>query len=129
MHEAFNKIIGYRDIKQELDQVGDILRCPEKYRRLGAKMPSGLLLHGRPGLGKSLMAECLIKASGRPAFTCRKDLPNGEFIKKIKSTFDEAAANAPAIVFLDDMDKFANGDSAHRDADGNLHDVLRYFFG
>lgn len=117
MHEAFNEIIGYSNIKQELDQLGDILRCPEKYHRLGVKVPNGLVLHGRPGLGKSLMAECLIKASNRKAFTCRKDLPNGEFVKKIKATFDEAVAHAPAIVFLDDMDKFANGDRNHPDSE------------
>lgn len=117
MHEAFNEIIGYNNIKRELDQLGDILRCPEKYQRLGVKVPSGLVIHGRPGLGKSLMAQCLIKASGRKSFTCRKDLPNGEFVKKIKATFDEAVANAPAIVFLDDMDKFANGDIDHPDSE------------
>ncbi len=117
MHEAFNRIIGYHDIKGELDQLGDILRCPEKYQQLGVKVPSGLMLYGRPGLGKSLMAECLIQASGRKCFICRKNLPNGEFVKKIKATFDEAAANAPAVVFLDDMDKFANGDSRHPDSE------------
>ena len=71
MHEAFNRIIGYHDIKGELDQLGDILRCPEKYQQLGVKVPSGLMLYGRPGLGKSLMAECLIQASGRKCFICR----------------------------------------------------------
>ena len=108
MHEEFNRIIGYEPIKRELDQLCDILRSPDKYQRLGVKTPSGLVLHGRPGLGKSLMAECLIKGSGRRVFTCRKDLPNGEFVKKIKSTFDEAIANAPSIVFLDDMGNSKN---------------------
>lgn len=110
MHEEFNKIIGYEPIKRELDQLCDVLKHPGKYQRLGVKPPSGLILHGKPGLGKTLMAECLIKGSGRKVFTCRKDLPNGEFVRKIKTTFEEAAANAPSIVFLDDVDKFANGD-------------------
>lgn len=110
MHEEFNKIIGYEPIKHELDQLCDVLKYPEKYQRLEVQSPSGLILHGKPGLGKNLMAECLIKGSGRNSFTCRKDLPNGEFVKKIKTTFEEAVANAPSIVFLDDVDKFANGD-------------------
>ncbi len=117
MHEEFNKIIGYEPIKRELDQVCDVLKHPEKYQRLGVKSPSGLILHGKPGLGKTLMAECLIKGSGRKVFTCRKDLPNGEFVKKIKTTFEEATANAPSIVFLDDMDKFANGDVDYPDSE------------
>ena len=110
MNDEFNKIIGYETIKRDLDHLSDVLQYPEKYERLGVKAPSGLVIHGKPGLGKSLMAECLIRASGRKAYTCRKDLPNGEFVKRIKHIFEEACANAPSIVFLDDMDKFANGD-------------------
>ncbi|MBE6807657.1 MAG: AAA family ATPase [Ruminococcaceae bacterium] len=111
----FDEIIGYEVIKKELRQVADILRNGEMYRHLGVKAPQGLLIHGEPGVGKTLMAAAVIESCGRPAFTCRKDQPNGDFVREIKATFDQAAQNAPSIVLLDDMDKFANGDERHPD--------------
>lgn len=111
--KEFDPIIGYTEIKNELSQIADMMRNAEVYEKLGVRLPYGLMLHGAPGVGKTLMANCLIKASGRKVFICRKDKPNGEFIKVITDIFEEAAANAPAIVFLDDMDKFANTDTDH----------------
>lgn len=113
----FDRIIGYSHIKQELIQIADTLKNQEIYQALGASSPCGLLLYGVPGVGKSLMAKCLIDASGREAFTCRKTEPDGEFVRTIKETFDRAVENAPSIIFLDDMDKFSNDDSNHRDSD------------
>ena len=113
----FDRIIGYSAVKQELIQIADTLKNREIYQALGASSPRGLLLHGVPGVGKSLMAKCLIEASGREVFTCRKTEPDGEFVKTIKDTFDRAAEAAPSIVFLDDMDKFANDDNGHRDSE------------
>ena len=115
--KAFDKIIGYDTIKTELMQISDVLKNTEKYSRLGVTPPKGLFLYGEPGLGKTLMATTVIEASGRKYFTCRKDEPNGDFIRQIKETFEKAAAEAPSIVFLDDMDKFANVDSKHSDAE------------
>ena len=114
---AFEKIIGYAEEKKELARIADALKNREAYERLGVSAPKGLLLVGDPGLGKTLMATSLIEASGRRAFVCRKDQPNGEFIRTIKATFEEAADNTPSIVLLDDMDKFANGDENRRDAE------------
>ena len=114
---AFDKIIGYSAIKKELRQISDTLKNKEVYAKLGVSAPRGLLLYGEPGVGKSLMASAIIEESGRKAFTCRKDQPNGDFVKEIKATFDKAAASAPSIVYLDDMDKFANGDERHPDAE------------
>ena len=111
--KEFDPIIGYTEIKNELSQIADMMRNAEVYEKLGVRLPYGLMLYGSPGVGKTLMANCLIKASGRKVFICRKDKPNGEFIKEITDLFEEAAANAPAIVFLDDMDKFANTDTEH----------------
>lgn len=74
-------------------------------------------MYGDPGVGKSLMASAVIEESGRKAFVCRKDQPNGDFVKVIKATFEKANENAPSIVLLDDMDKFANGDERHPDAE------------
>ncbi len=114
---AFNKIIGYSQIKRELRQISDILRNKDVYENLGVTTPSGLLLYGEPGVGKSLMASAVIEESGRKVFPCRKDRPNGDFVKEIKTTFDNAVANAPSIVYLDDLDKFTNGDERHPDAE------------
>ena len=115
--KEFEKIIGYSSIKNELEQIADTLKNKEAYSKLGVTSPRGLLLHGEPGVGKTLMAKSLAKASGRKVFTCRKNKPNGDFVKHIKKIFNEAVENAPSIVFLDDMDKFANGDERHRDAE------------
>ena len=110
---AFDSIIGYKEVKKELSQIADMMRNGHEYERLGIRLPYGLMLYGAPGVGKTLMANCLIKASGRKVFTCRKDKPREEFIKDIRQAFEDGAANAPAIVFLDDMDKFANTDTDH----------------
>lgn len=114
---AFERIIGYEEIKLELRRYADILSNPEKYSKLGVKMPSGLMINGDPGLGKTLMAKCFIEASGCKAFMLRKEKPNGEFVIQIKEIFEKAKAESPAIVFLDDMDKFANEDEKHTDAE------------
>ena len=115
--QAFNKIIGYENVKKELMRIADILKNPEHYKKLGAKAPKGLLLDGDPGMGKTLMADAIIESSGRKAFICRKDKPNGSFVEHIAQTFEQAKKNAPSIVLLDDMDKFANEDDSHRNAE------------
>ena len=114
---AFDKVIGYETIKNELLQICDMLHNRKFYEDLGAKLPSGILLFGDPGLGKSLMAKCLIEESGLQAFTVRRNKGNNDFIADITETFAKAKENAPAIVFLDDMDKFANEDDKHQDAE------------
>ncbi len=114
---SFDKIIGYKEIKLELDRICDILNNTEKYAKLGAAIPAGLLLHGEPGVGKTTMAKCFIDTVSRNVYVCRKNKPNGEFVNEIKAVFEQAAQNQPSIVFLDDFDKFANEDSNHRNAD------------
>ena len=113
----FDKILGYENTKLELERLSDILKNPSKYKKLGVSIPSGIMLAGDPGLGKTLMAKCLIAEAGCKAFTLRKDRPNGSFVDEIRKTFDEAKTVTPSIVFLDDMDKFANEDDYHRNAE------------
>ncbi len=108
--KEFDKIIGYSDVKKELLRLCDIMVNGEKYRKLGVKTPRGLLLYGEPGVGKTLMANCLIKESGRKSYICRKDKSRDDFVDNIKETFEQAKQNAPSIVFLDDLDKFSNSD-------------------
>ena len=113
---AFDKIIGYQTIKEELMEICDMIQNREIYERLGAKLPQGILLHGDPGLGKSLMAKCFIAESGLPTYIIRRDKGSDDFIGNITDTFEKARKNAPSIVLLDDMDKFANEDDHHTDA-------------
>lgn len=113
----FDKIIGYKDVKAELFRICDVIKNADKYKALGVAPIGGLLLDGDPGVGKTLMANCFIKESGRKAFVCRKNKPDGEFVNEIKNVFTEAAGNAPSIILLDDMDKFANEDDYHRNAE------------
>ena len=114
---AFDTIIGYNHVKEELRLISDALQNRAAYERLGVTPPGGLLLYGEPGVGKSLMAAAVIEASGRKAFCYRKGSPGEQFVAKIKKTFDVALQNAPSIIFMDDMDKFSNEDENHPDAE------------
>lgn len=114
---AFDKVIGYETIKNELLQICDMIHNREVYEELGAKLPQGILLYGDPGLGKTLTAKCFIEESGLKSYVVRRNKGNDDFIGDITATFQKARETAPCIVFLDDMDKFANGDSNHRDAE------------
>lgn len=117
MANAYDKIIGYDTIKAELMQISDMVKNPRIYGRIGAKLPQGILLYGRPGLGKSLMAKCFLEDCNLKAYVIRRNKSSDDFVDEITKAFRDAAANAPAILFLDDMDKFANEDENHRDAE------------
>lgn len=112
---AFDKIIGYQREKEELFRLCDALKYPEKYEALGIRLPAGILLYGAPGLGKTLFAKVLIEESNLPFFPCYKDRSDGDFVASITETFAKAAESAPSIVFLDDMDKFAE-DNLQKDS-------------
>ena len=107
---AFDKVIGYAKEKEELYQLCDMAKNPEKYAALGVRLPRGVLLHGVPGVGKTLMASALIEEMGedRNRYVLRKDKSNEEFVESISKTFQEAKENAPSVIFLDDLDKFAS---------------------
>ena len=94
-----------------------MLKNSEKYESLGVTLPNGILLIGEPGIGKTLMAKCLIEETGCKSYTIRKDKPDGDFTNMIRETFEEARNETKSIVFLDDMDKFANEDEKHPDAE------------
>lgn len=113
----FEMIIGYEDVKAELRMALDAIKNPEKYRGLGVKTPRGILLHGEPDVGKTVLAKSFLEASGRKYFICRKDKPNGDFVNEITEMFEKAKAEEPCIILLDDMDKYANEDSHRRDTE------------
>ena len=113
---SFDKVIGYSSIKRELLQICDMIRNRTIYEEMGARLPHGLLLHGNPGLGKSLLANCFIEECGLNTVTVRWDKGGDAFIDSIAQAFAKAKEEAPSILLLDDMDKFANEDNSRCDA-------------
>ncbi|MBR5177530.1 MAG: AAA family ATPase [Lachnospiraceae bacterium] len=113
----FDKVIGYADIKAELIRFCDVLKNLDRYKKLGVTLPRGILLCGEPGIGKTLMANCFIQESGCKAYLIRKDKPDGDFVNEICNVFENAKKESNVIVFLDDLDKFANEDQYHKDAE------------
>ena len=99
-----DKVVGYKNIKEELYRLIDILKNPSKYQKMGVEEPKGLMLIGDPGIGKSLLAECIIEETERKSFIIRKTRADGDFINFIKDTFEEAKKLAPSIILIDDLD-------------------------
>lgn len=117
MKKAFEEIIGYDRVKDELKRFCDVLENSKRYEALGVSLPSGILFFGEPGIGKSMMAKAFIETTGLKSFTIRKDRSDGDFTDKIRKTFEQARKEEKSIVLLDDMDKFANEDDEHPDAE------------
>ena len=116
--KAFYEIIGYDDIKRQLLEIADIMNNREVYAKFNVSVPRGILFTGEPGLGKTLMATCLIHAApGWNKYVLRKTKANVDFVDEIKETFEAAKNNTPAVILLDDLDKYANGDYDHLDCD------------
>lgn len=105
---AFDKIIGYENVKKELRQVADMIKNPDKYKVFGAKMPKGIILHGVTGVGKTMLAMALIEEANVNNKIIRHEMARDSFCDYIKKSFEEFAANDEAtIVLLDDLDKFS----------------------
>ncbi len=110
--ELFSNIIGYDDIKKTLKTIVDVLNNEEKYKNLGCSIAHGLLLYGSPGTGKTSIAnEILENAINRQKYIIRKTKSDGDFMEYMNEVFSEAVKNQPALILLDDLDKFAEDDS------------------
>ena len=116
-HCAFDNIVGYEGIKEELRQVIDMIDNPQFYEKLGAKLPRGILLIGAPGTGKTTLCQAFMKEAGLYPITLRKNSSDGDFVKEITTAFSKAKEQGSAIILLDDLDKFANEDESHSDAE------------
>lgn len=123
----FDKIYGYEKEKNELMKLCDILRNKDKYTALGVCAPKAVLIYGEPGLGKTLMAKAFIAQSGRKVFQCKKNRPSDEFAEEITKTFERAVKEAPSIIFLDDMDKFAE-DNLKQDCNKEEFSIIQTGF-
>ncbi|HKC22786.1 MAG TPA: ATP-dependent zinc metalloprotease FtsH [Gaiellaceae bacterium] len=105
---TFADVAGVDEAKQELTEVVDFLRHPDKYRRLGGRIPHGVLLSGPPGTGKTLLARAVAGEANAPFFS----IAASEFVEaivgvgaaRVRDLFKEAKENAPAIVFIDELD-------------------------
>jgi cell division protease FtsH len=105
---TFADVAGIDEAKQELSEVVDFLREPEKYRRLGARVPHGVLLSGPPGTGKTLLARAVAGEANVPFFS----MAASEFVEaivgvgasRVRDLFTKAKAAAPAIIFIDELD-------------------------
>ena len=105
---TFSDVAGEDQAKAELTEVVDFLRQPEKYLALGAKIPRGILLVGPPGTGKTLLARAVAGEAGVPFF----NISGSEFVEmfvgvgasRVRDLFDQAKKDAPAIVFIDEID-------------------------
>ncbi len=106
--EPFNKVIGYRNEKEDLLQIIDMLKNREAYESVGAKLPRGVLLYGDPGMGKTLLATSLIEAADVPVFAVRSVKEAKFVLEDIRKAFEEASKESCAIVFFDDVDKFSS---------------------
>ena len=105
---TFADVAGIDEAKQDLAQVVDFLKTPEKYQRLGAQIPHGILLVGPPGTGKTLLARAVAGESNRPFFS----LSASEFVEaivgvgaaRVRDLFAKAKEAAPSIIFIDELD-------------------------
>jgi len=105
---TFADVAGIEEAKQDLAEVVDFLKTPEKYQRLGAQIPHGILLVGAPGTGKTLLARAVAGESNRPFFS----LSASEFVEaivgvgaaRVRDLFAKAKAAAPSIIFIDELD-------------------------
>jgi cell division protease FtsH len=105
---TFADVAGIEEAKDELSEVVDFLRNPDKYRKLGARIPHGVLLSGPPGTGKTLLARAVAGEADVPFFS----LAASEFVEaivgvgaaRVRDLFKEAKESAPAIVFIDELD-------------------------
>ena len=113
----FEEIIGYDHVKKELERIIDCINNQEKYEKIGVKMPKNLLLYGPPGIGKTTIAKGFINSLNRNKYIIRKNKPDGEFVNDINEIIKEAINHQPAVVLLDDLDKFSNNDDRHKNSD------------
>ena len=105
---TFDDVAGADEEKEELAEVVEFLKAPEKYNKLGARIPKGVLLVGPPGTGKTLLARAVAGEAGVPFFS----ISGSDFVEmfvgvgasRVRDLFDQAKKNSPCIIFIDEID-------------------------
>jgi cell division protease FtsH len=124
-------VAGVDEVRAELQEVVDFLKDPQRFERLGARVPKGILLHGPPGTGKTLLAKAAAHESGATFFAASAssfiEMFAGLGAARIRRLFKDARKKAPAIVFIDELDAVGTARSGHslnREQDQTLNQLL-----
>jgi len=127
---TFNDVAGIDDVKEELEEIIDFLKQPQKYRNFGIRMPRGVLLVGPPGVGKTLIAKAVAGEAGVPFFyqsgASFVQIYVGMGAKRVRELFKKAKTMAPAIVFIDEIDAVgkARGGMRNDEREATLNQLL-----
>jgi cell division protease FtsH len=127
----WDDVAGLPEAKSELQEVVDFLRSPERFERLGARVPKGILLYGPPGTGKTLLAKAVAHESGAAFYSQSAsafvEMFAGLGAARIRKLFEQARKDAPAIVFIDELDAVGTARQGHgfnREQDQTLNQLL-----
>lgn len=119
----FSDVAGIDEVKQQVDEIVDYLKNPDKYRKVGARAPKGILLEGAPGTGKTLLARATAGEAEVPFFTASAsefiEMIVGVGAQRVRQLFDEAKKVAPAIVFIDEIDAIGRARGSSRVSGSN----------
>jgi cell division protease FtsH len=130
---TFVDVAGHAEAKQELKEVVDFLKHPQKYLRIGAEIPKGVLLVGPPGTGKTLLARAVAGEAGVPFLTVSAsefmEMFVGVGASRVRSLFEEARKASPAIIFIDELDSIGRRRGAgigggHDEREQTLNQIL-----
>ncbi|MEV0441633.1 ATP-dependent zinc metalloprotease FtsH [Streptomyces spectabilis] len=131
---TFEDVAGIDEVEGELNDVVDFLRNPEEYRKMGARMPGGVLLAGPPGTGKTLLARAVAGEAGVPFFSASAsefiEMIVGVGASRVRELFAEARKVAPAIIFIDEIDTIGrargggSGMGGHDEREQTLNQIL-----
>jgi cell division protease FtsH len=127
---TFKDVAGISEVKEELTEIVDFLKNPEKYKSFGIKLPKGVLLIGPPGVGKTLIAKALAGEAGVPFFyqsgSSFVQMYVGVGAKRVRDLFSKAKASAPSIIFIDEIDAIgkARGNLRNDEREATLNQLL-----
>jgi cell division protease FtsH len=128
---TWEDVAGVEEVRDELMEVVEFMSDPKRFARLGAKVPKGLLLYGPPGTGKTLLAKAVAHESGAHFYSASAssfvEMFAGLGAARIRKLFNEARKNAPAIVFIDELDAVGaqrTGHGFNREQDQTLNQLL-----